>query len=394
MFNIVSRSSDSRARAGVLNTAHGEIRTPVFMPVGTLGSVKSLSPEELLNCGVQIILGNTYHLYLRPGCDVIERFSGLHRFMNWDGPILTDSGGFQVFSLAKLTKLTEEGASFQSHVDGSKHLLTPEKAVEIQICLGSDIIMCLDQCIKYPASRDDTKAALELTTRWGERCKREFAKKISTSHLRAETGEIVDAGKNFVKYNDYAQSTALFGIIQGGMFKDLREMSTESIVKIGFAGYAIGGVSVGEPKEIMLDIADFTLPKLPDSKPKYVMGVGTPEDLVELVSFGADMFDCVLPTRNARNGQMFTKYGTINICNSRFKHDTDPIEPGCLCYTCRNYTRAYLRHLYMAKELLAYRLNTVHNIHYYTSLMGKMRNAIKNDAFEAFRKDFYSKRGD
>ncbi len=365
-FNIISKSTDSRARAGVLKTAHGEVKTPVFMPVGTLGTVKSLSPEELVECGAQIILGNTYHLYLRPGCEVIERFSGLHRFMNWNRPILTDSGGFQVFSLAKLTKLTEEGVEFQSHIDGSKHLITPEKAIEIQICLGSDIIMCLDQCIKYPASLNDTKDAVELTTRWGERCKKEFDKCVNLT-----------------------SGQALFGIVQGGMFNDLREMSTEAMVKIGFAGYAIGGLSVGEPKEIMLAMADFTLPKLPESKPKYIMGVGTPEDLVELVALGADMFDCVLPTRNARNGQMFTQYGKINICNSRFKYDTDPIEPGCTCYTCNNFSRAYLRHLYMAKELLAYRLNTVHNIHYYTNLMEQMRNAIKNDAFEAFRKDFY-----
>jgi len=367
-FKIISESTDSRARAGVLKTAHGEVKTPVFMPVGTLGTVKSLSPEELVECRAQIILGNTYHLYLRPGCEVIERFSGLHRFMNWDGPILTDSGGFQVFSLAKLTKLAEIGVEFQSHIDGSKHLLTPEKAIEIQICLGSDIIMCLDQCIKYPANKNDTRDAVELTTRWGERCKNKFDKCVNLT-----------------------SDQALFGIIQGGMFKELREISADAMIKIGFAGFAIGGLSVGEPKEMMHKMADFTLPKLPKSKPKYIMGVGTPADLVELVAFGADMFDCVLPTRNARNGQMFTKYGKINICNSRFKHDTDPIESGCNCYTCKNFSRAYLRHLYMAKELLAYRLNTVHNIHYYTNLMEQMRNSIRNDVFEAFRKDFYRK---
>jgi queuine tRNA-ribosyltransferase len=361
-FEIVSASKTTKARAGLLQTARGVVETPVFMPVGTLATVKSLSPEELLDCGTQIILGNTYHLYLRPGCEVIRRFSGLHGFMHWDRPILTDSGGFQVFSLAKLRKINEEGVIFQSHIDGSEHILTPEKSIEIQICLGSDIIMCLDECIKYPAGRDYTRDALELTTRWAKRCKKAWE----------------DNGEN-----------ALFGIVQGGMMKDLREISADTLVEIGFNGYAIGGLSVGEPKDIMLEMADITLPRLPDNKPKYVMGVGTPEDLIELVALGADMFDCVIPTRNARNGQMFTKYGTINICNSSFKHDTEPIESGCKCYTCRNYSRAYLRHLYMAKELLAYRLNTIHNIYYYISLMKHMRRAICQGEFDEFRKDFY-----
>lgn len=364
-FEIVSASKTTKARAGLLQTAHGAVETPVFMPVGTLATVKSLTPEELLDCGTQIILGNTYHLYLRPGCEVISRFSGLHGFMHWDRPILTDSGGFQVFSLAKLRKINEEGVIFQSHIDGSEHILTPEKSIEIQIGLGSDIIMCLDECIKYPAGRDYTRDALELTTRWAKRCKKAWE----------------NNGGN-----------ALFGIVQGGMMKDLREISADALVEIGFNGYAIGGLSVGEPKDIMLEMADFTLPKLPDNKPKYVMGVGTPEDLIELVALGADMFDCVMPTRNARNGQMFTKYGTINICNSSFKYDTEPIESGCKCYTCRNYSRAYLRHLYMAKELLAYRLNTIHNIYYYISVMKRMRRAICQGEFDEFRKDFYKKR--
>ena len=363
-FEIVSASKTTKARAGLLQTAHGAVETPVFMPVGTLATVKSLTPEELLDCGTQIILGNTYHLYLRPGCEVISRFSGLHGFMHWDRPILTDSGGFQVFSLAKLRKINEEGVIFQSHIDGSEHILTPEKSIEIQIGLGSDIIMCLDECIKYPAGRDYTRDALELTTRWAKRCKKAWE----------------NNGGN-----------ALFGIVQGGMMKDLREISADALVEIGFNGYAIGGLSVGEPKDIMLEMADFTLPKLPDNKPKYVMGVGTPEDLIELVVLGADMFDCVIPTRNARNGQMFTKYGTINICNSSFKYDTEPIESGCKCYTCRNYSRAYLRHLYMAKELLAYRLNTIHNIYYYISFMKRMRRAICQGEFDEFRKDFYKK---
>jgi queuine tRNA-ribosyltransferase len=364
-FKITSESKETRARAGIINTTHGVIETPVFMPVGTLASVKSLSPEELHDTGAQIILGNTYHLYLRPGCEVINLFSGLHRFMNWNGPILTDSGGFQVFSLAKLLKTSEEGVLFQSHIDGASHMLTPEKTVEIQKCLGSDIIMCLDNCIAYPSDRSVAKDAVKLTTSWSKRCKQSWENR--------------EAG-------------ALFGVVQGGMFKELRAESIDDLVNIGFSGYAIGGLSVGEPKDIMLDIADFTLPGLPDSKPKYVMGVGMPEDIVELVALGADMFDCVLPTRNARNGQLFTSLGAINICNSCFKTDTKPVEPGCECYTCCNYSRAYLRHLYMARELLAYRLNTIHNIYYYIRLMKNMRQAIIDGKFEDFRKKFYGMR--
>jgi queuine tRNA-ribosyltransferase len=360
-FKIVAESETTRARAGILQTAHGEVETPIFMPVGTLGTVKSLSPEELIACGVQIILGNTYHLYLRPGCDVIRSFNGLHGFMHWDGPVLTDSGGFQVFSLAKLRKVTDEGALFQSHIDGSQHLLTPETSVEIQLCLGSDIVMCLDECIEYPAEQNDAQKALELTTQWAKRCK--------------------DAFKN--------EKNALFGIVQGGMFKDLRERSAHDLLSIDFDGYAIGGLSVGEPKELMLEIADFTLPILPDTKPKYIMGVGTPEDIVAVVALGADMFDCVLPTRNARNGQMFTTTGTINISNARFKHDIDPIESGCTCYTCRNYSRAYLRHLYLSKELLAYRLNTIHNVHYYMNLVRQLRSAICKGKYGEFKKEFF-----
>jgi len=365
-FNILSQSKKSHARSCVIETSHGRISTPIFMPVGTLATVKSVSPEELKAAGTQIILGNTYHLYLRPGCDVIERFSGLHRFMNWDGPILTDSGGFQVFSLARLSKISEEGYAFQSHIDGSSHLLTPEKSMEIQQCLGSDIIMCLDQCIQHPAERKEALAALELTTRWAKRCRTAWANSDSDG--------------------------ALFGIVQGGMYNDLRRRSLEAIVEIGFNGYAVGGLSVGEPKDLMLEMADFTIPRLPDHAPRYVMGVGTPEDLVELVGMGADMFDCVLPTRNARNGQLFTRLGTINICNARHKYDTEPLDMQCRCYTCRNYSRAYLRHLYMAKELLAYRLNTLHNLHYYLDLMQQIRSALKNGAFETFKQDFYDQR--
>jgi queuine tRNA-ribosyltransferase len=363
-FELISQSKDSRARAGVVRTNHGTIETPVFMPVGTMGSVKSLSPEELLDAGAQIILGNTYHLYLRPGCDVIRKFAGLHRFMNWGGPILTDSGGFQVFSLARLAKISEEGVTFQSHIDGSKHLLTPEKVIEIQTCLDADIIMCLDNCIQYPATREQSQRALEITTGWAQRSKQAWQ----------------SAGNGH---------GTLFGIVQGGMFKDLRQLSADDLMRIGFDGYAVGGLSVGEPVEIMLEMADFILPNLPQAKPRYIMGVGTPENLIELVALGADMFDCVLPTRNARNGQLFTQKGTLNICNSRYRDDPEPLENDCPCYTCRNYSRAYLRHLYLARELLAYRLNTIHNIHYFINFMKRVREAIVADAFDTFRKDFY-----
>ena len=366
-FKEIATSDKTRARAGAFHLAHGVIKTPVFMPVGTLASVKSLSPEELMACGAQIILGNTYHLNLRPGCDVVEKFSGLHGFMNWKRPILTDSGGFQIFSLAKLAKITEEGAAFQSHIDGSKHLLSPERAVDIQACLDSDIMMCLDQCIQYPADWQAAKDALDLTSRWAKRCR---------DHWEETTG----------------RKNALFGIVQGGMHKELRLMSAHALADLDFPGYAVGGLSVGEPKEVMVEMAHHTLPLLPDHKPKYIMGVGTPEDLVELVALGADMFDCVLPSRNARNGQLITACGNINITNARFRHDTGSIDPQCSCYTCRNYSAAYLRHLYMSKELLAYRLNTIHNIHYFISLMTAIREAIIGGEFEAFRKIFYARR--
>jgi queuine tRNA-ribosyltransferase len=363
-FKVIAESRTTRARAAVIQTAHGKVRTPIFMPVGTQGTVKSLTPEELVSAGAQIILGNTYHLYLRPGCAVIGQFDGLHRFMNWKGPILTDSGGFQIFSLAKLAKISEEGATFQSHIDGSAHLLTPEKAIEIQTLLGSDIMMCLDYCIQYPAERRSTRRALEITAQWAQRCK--------TAWQGMSNG-----------------NSALFGILQGGMFKDLRRAAAESLVALDFNGFAVGGLSVGEPVETMLEIADFTLSGLPAEKPKYIMGVGTPENLIELVALGADMFDCVLPTRNARNGQVFTRQGTLNICNAKYKHDTGPLESGCACYTCRNYSRAYLRHLYLAKELLAYRLNTLHNVYFFLNFMQQVREAIVQNEFDGFRRQFY-----
>jgi queuine tRNA-ribosyltransferase len=366
-FQIIAQSSTTRARAARIETSRGTILTPVFMPVGTLGTVKALSPEDLTNCGAQIILGNTYHLYLRPGCQVLDRFGGLHRFMNWPRPILTDSGGFQIFSLAKLTQISEQGAAFQSHIDGSSHLLTPERAVEIQQRIGSDIMMCLDQCVAYPATRLQAETALELTRRWAKRCKTRWQE------------------------SPVAQGV-LFGIVQGGMHADLRAQSAAALVDMDFPGYALGGLSVGEPKALMLEVADAALPMLPEAKPRYVMGVGTPEDLVDLVGLGADMFDCVMPTRNARNGQLFTDTGTINITNARFRDDTGPVEPDCDCYTCRHFSIAYLRHLYTARELLSYRLNTIHNIHYYTRLMARIRQAIIAGTFDQFRKTYYEKR--
>ena len=355
------------SRAGTFTTMHGSVNTPVFMPVGTQATVKALSPEEVEATGAKIILGNTYHLYLRPGCKIIGMFDGLHRFMNWEKPILTDSGGFQVFSLAKLRKLTEKGYAFQSHLDGSRHLFTPEKSIEVQICLNSDILMCLDQCLEHPATHEQAIEALELTTRWAARC------------------------KTFWREQTDCQNS-LFGIVQGGMYPDLRRRSAEEIIDIDFPGYAIGGLSVGEPKELMMEMAAVTLPLLPDDRPRYIMGVGTPEDLVELVHLGADMFDCVMPTRNARNGQLFTQRGTINICNARFREEKSPVDPSCDCYTCRNYSLAYLRHLYTAREILAYRLNTIHNLHYYVNLVKSMRKAILEGTFDRFKKRFYAKR--
>ncbi len=364
-FEIIKKSDETRARTGIIETDHGKIETPIFMPVGTLGSVKSVSVEELIQCKAQIILGNTYHLYLRPGPEVMEKMHGLHSFMNWDLPILTDSGGFQFFSLAKLAKFSDEGVSFQSHIDGSRHLFTPERAIEIQLVLGSDIMMSLDWCIGYSGNRKEALEALKRTSLWAKR------------------------GRDFWHGNGCRNS--LFGIVQGEMFTDLRRISAEELAELELPGYAIGGLSVGEPKNLMYEIADYTLPLLPEDKPKYIMGVGTPEDLVELTSMGCDMFDCVMPSRNARNGQLFTETGTINISNARFRFDDNPIDDRCSCYTCRNYSRAYLRHLYKSRELLSYRLNTIHNLHFYLDLMEKMRNAINNDCFDRFKREFYSK---
>jgi queuine tRNA-ribosyltransferase len=363
-FHIEHHDAQSGSRTGRIRTSRGEIETPVFMPVGTQGTVKALTPDDLLSLGVEIILANTYHLFLRPGHERVARLGGLHQFMHWQKPILTDSGGYQVYSLGGLRKICPEGVSFQSHLDGSSHFLTPELAIEIQEALGSDIAMCLDECTPYPVTYEYARFSLDLTRDWAVRCK----------HVHRKEDQI------------------LFGIIQGGTFKDLRTESAEGIVNIGFEGYALGGLSVGEEKGPRQEIMAHTLPLLPKEKPRYLMGLGTPEDLVEGVSLGADMFDCVLPTRNARNGMLFTRNGPIIIKKAEYAEDPQPIDTDCTCYTCRNFSRAYLRHLYVSRELLSYRLNTLHNIHYFLELMQGMRSAIAQNRFQEFKKAFYNQR--
>ncbi len=352
-------AQDKRARAGVLTTAHGEIETPIFMPVGTVGSVKAIAPDDLENIGAQIILGNTYHLYLRPNDELIKRRGGLHNFIKWDKPILTDSGGFQVFSLNSLTKMSEEGVQFSSHIDGSKHLFTPESVIKIQNNLGSDIMMCFDQCLAYPATHEDAKKAVEKTTRWAKRCR------------EAYPADMVDT-----------KGQLLFGIVQGVTYPDLRELSAKQLMDIGFEGYAIGGLSVGEPKEEMHTCLDVLDPILPKDKARYLMGVGTPLDLIEGIARGVDMFDCVLPTRNARNGTLYTSQGKINIKKAQFAEDDSPLDPECDCYTCKTFTKAYLRHLYVSKELLSFRLNSLHNLTYFLKTVKKARKAIFEGTFD------------
>ncbi len=335
------------------------------MPVGTQATVKAVLPEALKDLGAQIILANTYHLYLRPGHQLIEKLGGLHRFMNWDRPILTDSGGFQVFSLGDLRKITEEGAAFQSHLDGSKHLLTPELSIEIQLALGSDIVMVFDECIPHPAERAYVVASTNRSARWAKRCR-----------------AVLPAGSK----------SALFGIVQGGMDHQLRRQSAEQLCDIGFEGYALGGLSVGEETALMYDTMEHSLPLLPADRPRYIMGVGTPENLVEGVARGCDMFDCVMPTRNARNGVLFTSFGKISIKQAQYRDDERPLDPDCQCYVCRNYSRAYLRHLYTSKEILASVLNTQHNLYYYQQLMAEIRQSLENGTFAEFRREFYQKR--
>lgn len=363
-FKVIKESGEGRARVGEFNTTHGMVKTPVFIPVGTQATVKGVTSEELKAMGTEIILANTYHLYLRPGHEVIERMGGLHKFMHWDGPILTDSGGYQVFSLSALREISKEGVTFKSHIDGSTHVITPESTIHIQESLGADIITCLDECTPYPATYEYTQKSLELTINWAKRSKA-------------------------TRSNNHQ---ALFGIIQGGMYKDLRERGAKEIVEVDTDGYAIGGLSVGETKLLTLEIMEHTIQHLPQDRLRYIMGMGTPEDIVECVYRGGDMFDCVLPTRNARNGMLFTNFGKIVIKNSAYRLDENPVDKDCDCYTCRNYSRAYLRHLFMAGEILASRLNTVHNLYYFIRLMKDIRQAIFEDRFLQFRKDFYNKR--
>ncbi|ABY94672.1 MULTISPECIES: tRNA guanosine(34) transglycosylase Tgt [Thermoanaerobacter] len=365
-YRLIKKDSRTNARLGILETPHGIIETPVFMPVGTQATVKSMTPEELKEIGATIILSNTYHLYLRPGHKIIEKAGGLHKFMNWDRAILTDSGGFQVFSLNSLRKITEDGVEFRSHIDGSRHFFTPEKVIEIQNALGSDIMMSFDECAPYPADYDYVKKSMELTIKWAERGKR--------------------AHKN-------TEKQALFGIVQGGTYEDLRKECAQRLVDMDFPGYSIGGLSVGEPKNVMYDIVDLTTEYLPEDKPRYLMGVGSPDDLIEGVIRGVDMFDCVLPTRIARNGTVFTSKGKLIVRDAPYAEDFSPLDEECDCYTCRNYSRAYIRHLFKANEILAARLATIHNLYFLIKLMERIREAIRQDRLLEFKKQFFKKYG-
>ena len=364
-YELLHECKQTGARRGVIHTPHGDIQTPVFMPVGTQATVKSMTPEELKEMvKAEIILSNTYHLYLRPGSKLVREAGGLHNFMKWDRAILTDSGGFQVFSLGPLRKITEEGVEFKSHLDGSKHFLSPEKVMEIENDLGADIIMAFDECVEYPATYEYTKQSMDRTTRWAERCK--------------------------IAHKD-VEKQGLFGIVQGGFYKDLRAKSAEDLIKLDFPGYAIGGISVGEPKEEFLDILQYTAPLLPKDKPRYLMGVGTPDYLIEAAMAGVDMCDCVLPTRIARNGTAMTSKGKVVVRNATYERDFTPLDDECDCYTCRNYTRAYIRHLVKVNEILGVRLLSIHNLRFLTKLMERVRIEIENDNLLNFRNEFYNK---
>ena len=363
-FLLKKSTGPASPRLGELRLGRGVVETPVFMPVGTQGTVKAMTPEELQELGAGLILSNIYHLYLRPGVETVAALGGLHKFMNWPGSILTDSGGYQIFSLAPLRKITEEGVNFRSHLDGSSHFLTPEKVVALQQAIGADISVCLDECPGYPAPEAEVRRAADLTLRWAQRC------------LEAR-GEAANP---------------LFAVVQGGMVPELRREQAQAFRELPFDGYCLGGLSVGEDKETTLAMLEVTTPELPEDKPRYLMGVGTPEDLVEGVARGVDMFDCVLPTRNARNGTVFTAAGKVVIKNAAYARDPGPLEEACGCYTCRHYSRAYLRHLFLSREILAYRLLTLHNLYYYLHLMMEMRQAVAAGRFAAFRRDFYEKR--
>ncbi len=363
-FNLIKTEKEVGARLGKIITAHGEFETPAFIPVGSQATIKSLTSDDLIEIGVEIISNNSYHLYLRPGHRTIEQLGGLHRFMNWNRPILTDSGGYQLFSLGQLREISTDGVTFQSHIDGSKHFISPEMAIDIQRSLGADIIMSFDECVPYPASYEYTLRSTTLTTEWARNCK------------EAHRGN----------------GQALFGIVQGGMFEELRDKSATELREIGFDGYAIGGLSVGESQEVMYRMVNHTVPLLPREHPRYLMGVGKPEDLIHAVKGGIDLFDCVIPTRNARNGMLFTSSGKLVIKNARHVADERPIEEGCDCYTCRHHSRAYLRHLYMAREILAFRLNSIHNLHYYIHLIKKLREAIRRDRLLNFCQEWQKER--
>lgn len=365
-FELLHKESKSRARRGRITTPHGTIETPVFMPVGTQATVKAMKPEDVEKTGAEIILGNTYHLYLRPGADVVEDAGGLHKFMNWKKSILTDSGGFQVFSLGKFRKITEEGVKFKSYLDGSSHMMKPEDSIAVQNSLGSDIMMAFDECIPYPADRNYTRRSLERTTRWLERC---------------------------IKANKNPDRQALFGIMQGGMYQDLRKQSADEITQFDLPGYSIGGLSVGEPKELFLEVLDYSTDFLPENKPRYLMGVGTPDYLFEGVERGVDMFDCVLPTRLARHGVAMTSHGNISIKNAVHERSWIPLDSECDCYVCRNYTRGYIRHLFKNDEILSSMLLSEHNVHFLVNTMAKIRKSIEEDNFTEFKKEFYDKYG-
>jgi queuine tRNA-ribosyltransferase len=372
-FSFTLSASDGAARRGRFETPHGAVETPAFMPVGTQGSVKGMLLRDVEALGAEIVLGNTYHLFLRPGDELIARRGGLHRFIGWTRPILTDSGGFQVFSLAERRRIHEEGAEFHSHLDGAKHLLTPERAVDIQARLGSDIAMVLDECLAYPATRDEVASSMQRSVRWAGRCRARL------DSLRSQPRDPLTCTNS---------GQAQFGIVQGGVFPDFRRESADATTAIGFDGYAIGGLSVGEPNDLMYSLVDETARRLPAGQPRYLMGAGTPEDLVECVARGIDMFDCVLPTRNARNGQLFTSQGRLNIRNAQYAEDDGPVDPACACYTCRTHSRAYLRHLFMAGEMAARTLNTLHNLSFYLDTMKRIRDAIAFRSFETFRQEF------
>jgi queuine tRNA-ribosyltransferase len=363
-FRLKTAKGPAAPRLGEMRFAHGPVETPVFMPVGTLATVKAMTPEELRELGAGIILSNIYHLYLRPGVEVVSALGGLHKFMNWPGGILTDSGGYQIFSLAPLRKITEEGVHFRSHLDGSSHFLTPEKVVELQLAMGADIMVCLDECPGYPAPEEEVRRAADLTLRWAKRC------------LEARGDK----------------AAPLFAVVQGGMLPELRREQAQAFRELNFDGYCLGGLSVGEDKETMLAMVEATAPELPEDKPRYLMGVGTPEDLVEAAARGVDMFDCVLPTRNGRNGMAFTAAGKVVVKNAAYAQDPRPLEEDCGCYACRHYSRAYLRHLYLSREILCYRLLTLHNLYYYLHLMADLRAAVAAGRFGAFRREFYEKR--